>query len=97
MRTSVASTNSPSAIPAGVQATPLRVMSPQATFVDRPQPSSLGEDVRNLLPADPWIFTQRRVPQSMGPRPYLSVVSSSVLACSAVTIPWTTSAQGSGA
>ena len=77
-------------MPASVQPTTLRVMSPQAPFVVSPQASRRSKISGTCSSRIQWIWKHWRVVQSTMPRPNSAAMPAIVSACSPVSTPWTT-------
>ena len=78
------------AMPASVQPTTLRVMSPQAPEVVSPTRSRRAKISGMLSSVIQWIWKHWRVVQSMIPRPKSSAIEAITSAWSALSTPWTT-------
>ena len=77
-------------IPASVQPTTLRVMSPQAPDVVIPTCARRENTSGTSSSVSQWFWKHWRVVQSMMPRAKSSVIDAITSAWSAVRMPWTT-------
>ena len=77
-------------MPASVQPTTLRVMSPQAPLTVSPQASRRSKISGTLSSVIQWIWMHWRVVQSRKPRPKSAAIEAIASAWSPVSTPWTT-------